>query len=161
MKCRTITSVVLLFFTVSIVEMSAQEISVEKTFGGYKFVHKEKDLKMKEFVNLVSVNPDAAIYAEKAQSGYSLASVFGFIGGGLIGWPLGQAIGGGDPNWTLAAAGAGIVFIGIPINSTAMKNAKQAANIYNSALSKEDQGYEIPQATFIFESSKAGISIQF
>ena len=35
-------------------------------------------------------------------------------GGFLIGWPLGTALAGGDPNWTLAAIGAGCVAIAIP-----------------------------------------------
>lgn len=37
------------------------------------------------------------------------------IGGALIGWPLGTAIGGGDPEWALAGIGAGFLAIGIPV----------------------------------------------
>lgn len=37
------------------------------------------------------------------------AYIFGFSGGYLIGWPIGEAIGGGDPQWYLAGIGTGLV----------------------------------------------------
>lgn len=49
-------------------------------------------------------------------------NVFAFIGGGLIGWPIGTLIGGGEPEWILAGIGAGCIAIGIPL---AIMGAKQ------------------------------------
>ncbi len=43
------------------------------------------------------------------------ANVLAIPGGALIGWPLGTAIGGGDPEWYLAGIGAGLVAIAIPL----------------------------------------------
>ncbi|MFN4246647.1 MAG: hypothetical protein ACK4EY_02930 [Flavipsychrobacter sp.] len=43
------------------------------------------------------------------------AQILGGIGGGLIGWPVGTYIGGGDPEWTLAAIGGGLVAIAVPL----------------------------------------------
>lgn len=42
-------------------------------------------------------------------------NVFAFVGGGLIGWPVGTLIGGGEPEWILAGIGAGCIAIGIPL----------------------------------------------
>lgn len=43
------------------------------------------------------------------------AQILGGIGGGLIGWPVGTYIGGGDPEWTLALIGGGLVAIAVPL----------------------------------------------
>lgn len=47
-------------------------------------------------------------------NGYIVGSyIFGFAGGALIGWPLGTAIAGGDPDWYLAGIGAGLAGVAI------------------------------------------------
>ena len=79
-------------------------------------------------------NSDALAIATKAKSNYGAGSVVGFIGGFLIGWPIGTAIGGGEPEWGLLAAGVGITAISIPIMSSAKKKMTEAVNIYNSGL---------------------------
>ena len=159
---RAISLVIFFLFASFCQSLSqSQEVKVEKTFGGYKFIYQQKSLRMKDFVNVVSVNPDAAVYADKAKSGYGLASALAFGGGFLIGWPLGTAIGGGDPNWTLAAAGAGLVIIGIPVNSAAMNNAKEAANIYNNGLKNGYSHFEIPEASILIQGPKLGIYVRF
>ena len=159
-KLILLTSFLILIFTgLSLIQ--AQEIIVEKVSGGYKFVHMDKQLKMKDLVSVVSVNPEAAVYAEKAKSGYALSSGIAFVGGFMIGWPIGQAISGRDVNWTIAAAGAGLVIIGIPVSSTAVKNAKEAVSIYNNSLGNDDFGYEIPKASIIINSTGVGISVKF
>lgn len=59
----------------------------------------------------------------KAKSNYDPAMVLGVIGGALVGWPLGTAIGGGDPNWTLAAIGDACIIGSIPLGSAFNKHA--------------------------------------
>lgn len=44
-----------------------------------------------------------------------LAKIFSYAGGGLIGWPIGAALSGGKPNWSLAGIGAGLIVVAIPI----------------------------------------------
>lgn len=78
---------------------------------------------------------------KKAQSSNSIANVMGFIGGGLIGWPIGTAIGGGDAQWALASAGAALVAIAIPISYGAHKKAKKAVEIYNSGISSVNSNH--------------------
>jgi hypothetical protein len=41
---------------------------------------------------------------------------------------------GGDPNWTLAAIGAGLIIFSIPLISGYNRHATQAVNIYNNGL---------------------------
>ena len=92
---------------------------------------------LRDFVNVMESNPEAYELALKAKSGYGAGSAISFIGGFLIGWPLGTALGGGDPNWGLAAAGAGVLVVAIPIMSSANKKLTQAMDIYNNGSSQQ------------------------
>lgn len=56
-------------------------------------------------------------------------NVLGFMGGGCIGWPLGTAIGGGDPQWAIAGIGAGLIAIGLPLSIIATRRAKHMASV--------------------------------
>jgi hypothetical protein len=55
-------------------------------------------------------------------------------GGFMVGWPIGTAIGGGDPEWAMAGIGAGLIVIAIPISSKFNKQAKLAVDTYNGGL---------------------------
>lgn len=43
------------------------------------------------------------------------AQVLAGIGGALVGWQLGTYVGGGEPEWTLAAVGGGLIAVAIPL----------------------------------------------
>jgi hypothetical protein len=82
----------------------------------------------------VASYPDAVALMQKARNNYGISMVLGAAGGFLVGWPLGTAIGGGDPNWTLAGIGAGLIVLSIPFSSAYGKNARAAVEIYNREL---------------------------
>jgi hypothetical protein len=69
-----------------------------------------------------------------AKNNYTASMIFQLPGGFLIGYPLGTAMAGGDPNWTLAAIGAGLVVISIPFISAYNKHARNAVSVYNKGL---------------------------
>jgi hypothetical protein len=112
----------------------SDSISTKKVFGGYKFNQGGTSLNLNQLVNAMKSNEQAYSQIKSAQSTYTLASVFGFAGGFMVGWPIGTAIGGGEPNWTLAGIGAGLIVISIPISQKFNKQAKQAVDTYNSGL---------------------------
>ncbi len=72
---------------------------------------------------------------KKARTNNTLATVLGGAGGAFVGFPLGQAMGGGDANWTLAGIGLGLVAVSIPLSSGTNKNLQQAVELYNASLS--------------------------
>jgi hypothetical protein len=64
-------------------------------------------------------------------------NVLGFVGGFLLGWPIGQKIGGEEsPNWTMAAVGGGILIPGIILDVKGKSKIKNAINTYNSSIGK-------------------------
>ena len=112
----------------------AQPINSEKVFGGYRFTQEGATLSMKQMVTIMEPNADAGPLMAKARNQYIWTSVLSGAGGFFIGYPLGTSLGGGDPNWTLAAVGAGFIAVAISVGSAANRNAKQAVDIYNQSL---------------------------
>jgi hypothetical protein len=115
-------------------QISADSVSTKKVFGGYQFYQGEKLLNMNQLVKTMEPNEEAYKLIKSAQSTKTLASIISFAGGFMIGWPIGTAIGGGDPNWALAGIGAGLIVISIPISQKFNKQAKQAVDTFNGGL---------------------------
>jgi hypothetical protein len=108
------------------------DIQMQKSFWGTKFISDGKVLKPREVLVLLESNPEAYQEFKKAKTNLAVANVFGFIGGAMIGWPLGAAAGGGDVQWGVVGAGAGVVLLAIPFNSSYNKRAKRAIDLYNN-----------------------------
>lgn len=101
-------------------------------FEKRRFWQGEKILSPRQVLDVMKDNQPAHAEFKKAMSNNGAAQVFGFIGGALIGWPIGTAIAGGEAEWGLAAAGAGVLLLSIPFSSGFNKHARQAITIYNS-----------------------------
>jgi len=115
-------------------QISTDSVSMKKVFGGYQFYQGEKRLNMNQLVKTMEPNEQAYKLIKSAQSTKTIASIIGFAGGFMVGWPIGTAIGGGEPNWTIAGIGAGLIVISIPISQKFNKQAKQAVDTYNGLL---------------------------
>ena len=61
----------------------------------------------------------------------------------MIGWPLGTALGGGDPQWGIAAAGVGVILLSIPLNVSFKKHAQNAFGIYNQNPSARSNVFKV------------------
>ncbi len=115
-------------------QTASDSITMKKVFGGYQFYQGEQLLKMGDLTSAMVLNKEAYKQIKAAQSTYTMASILSYAGGFLVGWPLGTVIGGGEPNWTLAAVGAGLIVVSIPISQSFNKKAKQAVDTYNGGL---------------------------
>lgn len=155
------TILTLTFASATLTFCNAQKIETEKVFGGYKYTQNGKQMTMGDLVDAMESYQQAYELVKKAQSNNTLASIIGFAGGGLIGWPIGAAIGGGDANWTLAGIGAGLVAIGIPISSSANKKAKQAVELYNSSLNSTSFYEFKPEFKIMANGNGIGFSMNF
>lgn len=111
-------------------------ITLEKAAGSYRFYQAGERLKLGEVVDGMESNQLAYDQIKVARSNYNTAGVFSFIGGACIGWPLGTAIGGGDPEWWLAGIGAGLVVVSIPFTKKFKTNADAALDTFNTGFSQ-------------------------
>ena len=115
-------------------QTASDSISMKKVFGGYQFYQGEQMLNMNQLVNLMKPNDLAYRQIKSAQASFTLAAIMSGVGGFMVGWPIGTALGGGEPNWTLAGVGAGLILVSIPISQSFNKKAKQAVELYNAGL---------------------------
>lgn len=81
---------------------------------------------------LLAQETESKLYLDRHKSGRTGSQVLGFIGGALIGWPLGGLIAGNDMNWPLFGAGAGIAGISFAIEAGSKKNLQRAVDAYNA-----------------------------
>jgi hypothetical protein len=100
-----------------------------------------KPLTYKQVVELVKDYPEAVRALKKAKANHDAAIAFGYIGGFFLGYPLGQAIAGGEPAWALAGAGAGSLLIALLFQIAYNMQAKKAIRIYNSGLNQLSLNY--------------------
>ena len=112
---------------------SVDKIEVEKKMATV-FTQNGQRLVLKQLLSITKDVPQAYERMSIAKNNYTAAQALGGIGGGLIGWPIGTAIGGGDPNWTLAGIGVAVIVVSIPFNNAYLKHAKKGAEIYNESL---------------------------
>jgi hypothetical protein len=95
-------------------------------------------LDSKSLVEGLKGEPDAGHYVRRAEGLGVLASLFEAAGGGLIGWPLGTKLGGGEPNWTLAYVGSGCIAVAIPLLIAEIGSYSAAVDAHNHAVYARD-----------------------
>jgi hypothetical protein len=138
----------------------ADSIVMKKAFGGYQFYQYDKRLNMSQLVEAMQTNEQAYKEIKAAQSTYTFAAIIGGAGGFMVGWPLGTAVAGGEPNWTLAGIGAGLIVISIPISQKFNKQAKTAVNTFNDGL-KTSSFLEKTELRLAFTGNGIGLTIRF
>ncbi|WP_298498032.1 hypothetical protein [uncultured Algibacter sp.] len=151
----------LILIVTSITFCNAQKIDIEKVFGGYKYTYNDKLISIGDLASIIETNTNAFNLIRKGRTNRSLSAVLGFAGGGLVGWPLGTSMGGGNANWTLAGIGAGLIIIAIPISSSANKKINQAVELYNASLNGSTNTHFKPEFNIIANSSGLGLSVNF
>ncbi|MEZ4973247.1 MAG: hypothetical protein R2820_08045 [Cyclobacteriaceae bacterium] len=111
----------------------SQQIEMIKTFGGVRFERDSVSYSPSQVLDILSDNETAYVEFKRAKTNYSFAGVLGFAGVFMIGFPLGTALFGGDPEWGLAAGGVALVLASIPLNNAFKSHAQNALDIYNSS----------------------------
>ena len=123
-----------------------------------RFYEGDKLLKPREVLTRLQLNTEAFAEFKKAKANYDAAQVLGFVGGFMIGWPLGTALGGGDPQWGIAAGGGALILASLPLNSAFKKRADRALTIYNS---NQPAAWSFPiDVRFRFYGAGAGIMVK-
>ncbi|WP_157972278.1 hypothetical protein, partial [Pleomorphovibrio marinus] len=130
----------------------AQEIESRNS----RFFYEGNRLQPRMMLDIMRDSPGAYEEMRTAKVNYDVAQVMGFIGGGMIGWPLGAALGGGDPNWLLAGIGGGIVLSCIPMVTAYSKRSKAAVVLYNEGL----RGSSMRQVHIHLASGRDGVGLR-
>jgi|ERR1035437_794169 hypothetical protein len=113
-------------------------------YTGNKYMLNTEVLTLTRLEVIMQNNTVASDYLRSAKVTSGFANVLAYAGGFLIGYPIGTAIGGGQPNWTLAAIGCGLIVIDIPFISSANKNLKKAVKAYNlTGTASRSEKYEL------------------
>lgn len=141
-------------------QTATDSITMTKVFGGYQFHQGEKSLTLNQLVRTMEPNEMAYEQIKAAQSTNTLATVIGVAGGLLVGFPVGTAIGGGDPNWVVAGIGAGLILVCIPISQKFNKQAKQAVETYNGGL-QTSSFWDKKELNFAFTGHGFGLTLSF
>lgn len=154
--------ILLIFLSAVFLSVQAQSdsITATKAFGGYRFEQNGQYLNGKTLLQRMATDQEAYGMMKRAKNNSDIAAVLGFAGGLMIGWPLGTAIAGGNPNWVLAGVGAGCLAIGIPLSISASRGMFRSVEIYNSNLN----GTYFEQGLFLklgLTSGGVGVTLDF
>ena len=77
--------------------------------AGNSIFQEGKRLTVAQLAETMEGNSEAYSIINNARSTNTIGILIGGAGGFMIGYPLGAAVAGGDPNWLLAGIGAGLV----------------------------------------------------
>jgi hypothetical protein len=80
---------------------------------------------------LMKTNDEAYMKYKSSVAPGMISYFLSYMGGFFIGWQIGTAMGGGDPNWGVAGIGAGLIIVAIPIKLGSVKKQLESVDIYN------------------------------
>lgn len=155
---KLVVAIVILLVTA--VQVNAQKIEMNKVRGGFTFTQDGKNLSLDEVQEIMKSNQEAYDMMQSAKSNKTWGMVLGTAGGALVGFPIGTAIGGGDPEWALAGAGAVLIVAAIPIVKGYNKKTTKAVELYNAGLSSTSYRFE-PTFNLNLKGNGIGISMSF
>ncbi len=160
MKKNALILIIILFASFHVLGQTDRDlIKYEKAFGGYRYTLSGRPVSIMQVSDIIGNNPETTVYLKKAKTNYYTSMVFNYAGGFMVGWPIGTAIGGGEPEWGLAAIGGGLILFGITFNNAANRNTIKAIDLYNSW--KMNNGTRVYSMSFGLNSSGIGLSLKF
>jgi len=159
MKIKILFLLLLIFCTST---MGAQQMEmVKKPLDAPDFYQNGKKYKMGELVLLMKPNYEAVDYMKKARTNYTFSQIFAFTGAGLVGYPIGTSLGGGDPQWAIAIAGGGIMALSIPFLVATNKNSTKAVESYNKGFGKSKNTAFIQSVKLVYTVNGFSLALQF
>ncbi|MEI6091236.1 MAG: hypothetical protein WCR42_12345 [bacterium] len=159
-KVLTIALLIFVCISTTFGQTQKDSIRIKKVFLGNTYYYNEKLIDIRKMGNIMRTNKEAYSEIKSAETSNTFATILGYAGGFMIGWPLGSALGGGETNWTMVGIGVGIVAVGIPISIHADNKVKKAVQIYNKDLQTSSLYYET-EIKFAFTGNGVGLIIKF
>jgi hypothetical protein len=113
-----------------------EQLQFTRSFLNAHFEQDSGMVRLRDVKKMVASNPEALTEFKKAKACHDGSTAFSVAGGFLIGWPLGEQFGGGDPNWTLAAVGAALLVPAILLNQGYLRHAERTCQRYNTSTAR-------------------------
>jgi len=130
-----ISTIALLIFITAQSQNSTDSITIVRN-NGVIFMQNSIVLTPKRLTGVLKSNTAAYSELRAARNNAFASSLFGYAGGFCIGYPIGAALSGMEPQWTLAAVGVGLIAFSIPLHAAFVRRTENAVNIYNTGLKK-------------------------
>ena len=102
------------------------------TMLGVVYRQNDKDLSVKNLMDITRSNPDAFREMKTARNNYITAGALAATGSVLIIWPVMTQTPNGHFNWISMAVGAGVYLVALPCVFSYKKHVEKAVNIYNT-----------------------------
>ena len=112
----------------------SDSVFIQKKVFGYKFFQNDMRLNLNQLPYIMEENQEAYQLIRNARSNNTISSIISGTGVFLIGLQLANGIIGGEPNWTLAGIGAGLIVVSIPLYSKSYRQSLSAVQTYNAGL---------------------------
>ena len=142
-------------------KVTGDSIIMVKRFDGFMLLQDGQRITISEAVRMMKSSDEEAYRSMRSASGNNaMATVLSVAGGFMIGWPIGTALGGGDPQWELAAVGTGLVVLAFPFMSQAKKKASKAVELYNQDFTRSAYRNK-PELHFSLSEYGAGLCLRF
>ncbi|NVJ88723.1 MAG: hypothetical protein HWD82_04710 [Flavobacteriaceae bacterium] len=142
------------------ITLNAQKIEMNKVWGGYQFTQDGKSLSLNDMQEIMKSNQEAYDLVQSAKSNKTWGMILGTAGGVLVGFPIGTAIGGGDPEWALAGVGAALIVASIPIVKGFNNKTKKAVELYNNDVTSGAYHFN-PSFDLNIKGTSLGIIMSF
>lgn len=155
-KLSLILVLQLIAFTALLAQTPNQPIEVNKIKGGHSYTQDGKALTYPQLITVMQSNEEAVKQVKTAKTNGSVAMVMAGAGGFCIGWPLGTALGGGEPSWGMLGVGVVLVAIALPLAAKSDKQVKAAVDNYNLGLST---GWYYPKPTLELAPTSNGFGL--
>lgn len=108
-------------------------IEIRKSFGT-SFYQNGKKIPGSLVREIVSKNPEAVKEMQLFRKNYKASVIINTAGAFMVGYPVAIAVLGGNANWVMVGAGAGLIGAGIPFTKSYIRHAEKAAQIHNAGL---------------------------
>jgi len=159
-KVLTIAILLIVGISTAFSQTTQDTIRIKKVFLGHEYYKYNKPIDINQIGTYIHSNQQAYKEFKSAQSTNTFAEILGYAGGFMVGWPLGTALGGGKPNWTMAGIGVGILAVGIPLSIHADTQLNEAVKKYNSGMKTSSLDYS-PEMKFGFTGNGVGLILKF
>ena len=143
MKKALLLAIVLFFITIFSFSMLSAQNPIDSTiimynrFTGFSFEQNQQKICRADVYDMLSTNELSNLFIYKASLNESLSMLFGFGGGFLIAYPLGQQLSHKEPNWEFAGGGILMLLVAAHLNGAYKNNIALAVSVYNQKFSNK------------------------